>query len=104
MPTVSRMLSEFDDHSVALQQETIRDLVLERLQKEAFQTVTMDFDGSVQSIKRHAEGTTVGYNKENKGARQLLSAVLHDRPQRPGTRVSCTAVPTCMIPKAPWSL
>jgi Transposase DDE domain group 1 len=80
MPTVSRMLSEFDDHSVALQQETIRDLVLERLQKEAFQTVTMDFDGSVQSIKRHAEGTTVGYNKENKGARSyypLFCTIAH---------------------------
>jgi hypothetical protein len=38
VPTVSRMLSEFDDHSVALQQEANRDLVLERLQKEAFQT------------------------------------------------------------------
>ena len=32
------------------------------LQKEAFQTVTMDFDGSVQSTKRHAEGTAVGLN------------------------------------------
>ena len=69
VPTVSRMLSEFDDHSVALQQEANRDLVLERLQEEAFQTVTMDFDGSVQSTKRHAEGTAVGYNKEHKGAR-----------------------------------
>jgi hypothetical protein len=49
---------------VALQQEANRDLVLERLQKEAFQTVTMDFDGSVQSTRRHAEGTAVGYNKE----------------------------------------
>jgi hypothetical protein len=39
------------------------------LEKEAFQTVTTDFDGSVQSTKRHAEGTAVGYNKENKGAR-----------------------------------
>jgi hypothetical protein len=69
VPTVSRMLSEFDDHSVALQQDANRGLVLERLEKEAFQTVTMDFDGSVQSTKRHAEGTAVGYNKENKGAR-----------------------------------
>jgi Transposase DDE domain group 1 len=69
VPTVSRMLSEFDDQSVSLQQGVNRDLVLERLQKEAFQTVTLDFDGSVQSTKRHAEGTAVGYNKEKKGAR-----------------------------------
>jgi hypothetical protein len=44
-------------------------LVLERLEKEALQTVTLDFDGSVQSTKRHAEGTAVGFNKEKKGAR-----------------------------------
>jgi hypothetical protein len=63
------MLSDFDDHSVALQQEANRDMVLERLEKEIFQTVTMDFDGSVQSTKRDAEGTAVGDNKENKAAR-----------------------------------
>src|SRR4029077_3717550 len=67
--TVSRMLSEFDDKSVAVQQAVSRGLVLERLEKEALQTVTLDFDGSVQSTKRHAEGTAVGFNKEKKGAR-----------------------------------
>jgi hypothetical protein len=67
--TVSRMLSEFDEPSVAAQQTVSRDLVLERLEKEALKTVTLDFDGSVQSTKRHAEGTAVGFNKEKKGAR-----------------------------------
>ena len=69
VPTVSRMLSEFDEQSVGAQQAVSRGLVLERLQKEAFKTVTLDFDGSVQSTKRHAEGTAVGFNKEQKGAR-----------------------------------
>ena len=69
VPTVSRMLSEFDDKSVAAQQALSRGLVLERLEKEALHTVTLDFDGSVQSTKRHAEGTAVGFNKEMKGAR-----------------------------------
>jgi hypothetical protein len=63
------MLSEFDDKSVAVQQALNRGLVLERLEKEALHTVTLDFDGSVQSTKRHAEGTAVGFNKEKKGAR-----------------------------------
>jgi Transposase DDE domain group 1 len=67
--TVSRMLSEFDPPSVVAQQTVSRDLVLERLEKQAFKTVTLDFDGSVQSTKRHAEGTAVGFNKEKKGAR-----------------------------------
>ena len=69
VPTVSRMLSEFDDKSVVAQQALSRGLVLERLEKEALHTVTLDFDGSVQSTKRHAEGTAVGFNKEKKGAR-----------------------------------
>jgi hypothetical protein len=69
VPTVSRMLSEFDEPSVAAQQAVSRGLVLDRLEKEALRTVTLDFDGSVQSTKRHAEGTAVGFNKEKKGAR-----------------------------------
>jgi hypothetical protein len=31
--------------------------------------VTLDFDGSVQSTTRWAEGTAVGFNKKKKGAR-----------------------------------
>jgi hypothetical protein len=31
--------------------------------------ITLDFDGSVQSTKRHAQGTAVGFNKKKKGAR-----------------------------------
>jgi hypothetical protein len=69
VPTVSRILSEFDQPSVSAQQGVSLDLVLDRLQKEALRTVTLDFDGSVQSTKRHAEGTAVGFNKEKKGAR-----------------------------------
>jgi Transposase DDE domain group 1 len=69
VPTVSRMLSEFDQRSVSGQQAVSRGLVLDRLQKEALRTVSLDFDGSVQSTQRHAEGTAVGFNKQKKGAR-----------------------------------
>jgi hypothetical protein len=31
--------------------------------------LTLDFDGSVQSTKGHAEGSAVGFNKVKKGAR-----------------------------------
>jgi hypothetical protein len=85
VPTVSRILSEFDEKSVAAQQALRRGLVLGRLEKEAFNTITLDFDGSVQSTKRHAEGAAVGFNKEKKVA-QLLSAVLHRRADRSGAR------------------
>ena len=42
---------------------------MERLTVERFSTVTLDFDGSVLSTGRHAEGTAVGFNKKKKGAR-----------------------------------
>jgi hypothetical protein len=44
-------------------------MVIDRLRKIAPARLTLDFDGSVQSTKRHAEGTAVGYCKKKKGAR-----------------------------------
>jgi hypothetical protein len=41
----------------------------EGLQRERLSRLTLDFDGSVQSTKGHAEGTAVGFNKAKKGAR-----------------------------------
>ena len=69
VPTVSRMLREFDEDSIEAQCELNRSLVLSRLLDENLKRVTLDFDGSVQSTKRHAEGTAVGFNKKKKGAR-----------------------------------
>jgi len=46
-----------------------RSLVIEGLQREQLPRLTLDFDGSVQSTKDHAEGTAVGFNKPKKGAR-----------------------------------
>jgi hypothetical protein len=43
--------------------------VLERVEALALSRVTVDFDGSVQSTGRHAEGTAVGFNKQKKGRR-----------------------------------
>ena len=46
-----------------------RRLVTERLVHEKCSRVTLDYDGSVLSTGRHAEGTAVGFNKKKKGAR-----------------------------------
>ncbi len=90
--TVSRMLSGADARSVEAVRRLSRDLVLDRLAAERFGLVTVDFDGSVQSFKGHAEGTAVGFNKVKKGARSYyplfgtiaqLSSVL-DLHHRPG--------------------
>ena len=67
--TISRRLAGFDERAVLGIQDVSRDLVLERLAAECFKTVTLDFDGSVQSTKGHIEGTAVGFNKKKKGAR-----------------------------------
>ena len=67
--TVSRSLSMLDEHSVEALRATCRTVVLERLQKLRLARVTLDFDGSVISTSRYAEGTAVGYNKKKRGQR-----------------------------------
>jgi hypothetical protein len=68
VPTVSRMLEDCDPESVSKLQARSRDIVLERAANEGFATVTLDFDGSVISTRRRAEGAAAGFNKK-KGAR-----------------------------------
>jgi len=69
VPTLSRMLGEFDDESLAAQQALNRRLILDRVTTTDFTSLTLDFDGSVLSTKRHAEKSAVGFNKTKKGAR-----------------------------------
>jgi hypothetical protein len=67
--TISRALACADEPSVVNLRRENRGLVLERLEALQLSRVTVDFDGSVQSTRRHAEGTAVGFNKKKKGAR-----------------------------------
>jgi hypothetical protein len=67
--TLSRMLKEATASSVEKLRQLLRQMVRERLVALAPARLTMDFDGSVQSTGRHAEGTAVGFNKKKKGAR-----------------------------------
>ena len=67
--TISRMLKEADQASVDKLRQLLREMVLERLGSLALPRITLDFDGSVQSTTRRAEGTAVGFNKKKKGAR-----------------------------------
>ena len=67
--TVSRSLKSADACSVDNVRAESRTVVIERLVAEGFATITLDFDGSVLSTGRHAEGTAVGFNKKKKGAR-----------------------------------
>jgi len=67
--TISRMLKDADEQSVENLRRLLRDMLFERLAKMGLTRITLDFDGSVQSTRRHAEGTAVGYNKKRKGER-----------------------------------
>lgn len=67
--TLSRMLKEADAQSVENLRKLLRELLFDRLTSLALPRITLDFDGSVQSTTRHAEGTAVGFNKKKKGAR-----------------------------------
>jgi len=67
--TISRTLSQAASPMFDAVRKLIRALVLERLRLSALLRVTLDFDGSVQSMKRKAEGSAVGFNKAHKGQR-----------------------------------
>ena len=80
--TLSRMLKCANAKSVSSLKKLLGDLVLARFIEHPLARITLDFDGSVQSTKRRAQGTAVGYNKKTKRSSQLLSTVLHNRPDR----------------------
>ena len=67
--TLSRFLKDATAQSVGSLRRCLREMVLMRLRLISPARLTMDFDGSVQSTKRRAEGSAVGFNKKRKGAR-----------------------------------
>lgn len=71
--TISRALSQIESEGVEKVRKLSRSLVIEGLIRENLPRLTLDFDGSVQSTKGHAEGTAVGFNKKKKGSRSYYS-------------------------------
>lgn len=67
--TVSRALARVDDKSILKIRQMCREMLLARLQALRLVRVTLDFDGSVLSTGRMAEGAAVGFNKQKKGQR-----------------------------------
>ena len=67
--TISRTLKDADIKSAENLRRLLRAMIFDRLRKLSLPRITLDFDGSVQSTGRFAEGTAVGYNKIKKGAR-----------------------------------
>lgn len=67
--TLSRMLKEATAASVEHLRSLLREMVRQRLRLLCLRRVTLDLDGSVQSTRRFAEGTAVGFNRKQKGER-----------------------------------
>ena len=67
--TVSRTLANLDDRSVTNLRRLSRQRVLEQIGGLGLARITLDFDGSVLSTGRFAEGTAVGFNRRKKGQR-----------------------------------
>ena len=67
--TVCRGLARTDRPSVENVRLLSRECIVSRLEAEKFSRVTLDFDGSVISTGKFAEGTAVGYNNKKKGQR-----------------------------------
>jgi Transposase DDE domain group 1 len=67
--TVCRSLARTDRWSLENVRLLSREYVVSRLEAEKFSRVTLDFDGSVISTGKMAEGTAVGYNNKRKGER-----------------------------------
>lgn len=67
--TISRTLAAADAKDVVNVRQMAQDMVLVRLGQERLARATLDFDGSVLTTMKHAEGTAIGFNKKKKGAR-----------------------------------
>ena len=67
--TVSRTLAGLAEAGVANLRRLVRQRVLDQIGALGLARVTLDFDGSVLSTGRFAEGTAVGFNRKKKGQR-----------------------------------
>ena len=66
---VSRTLAGLDEISVTNLRRLNRQRILDQLGGLGLARLTLDFDGSVLSTGRFAEGTAVGFNRKKKGQR-----------------------------------
>lgn len=67
--TLSRRLHAVDEEQVRRAHAGNRQLVLDGLAEHRIGRFTLDFDGSVLSTRRRAQGSAVGFNRKRKGER-----------------------------------
>ena len=101
--TLSRSLAGMDSLSVQKLCRLSQQQVLQRIQALGLVRITLDFDGSVLSTSRFAEGMAVGFNRRKNDTAVIIRCFAPSprlaRPSMSGTdRVMCT------IPMAPRPL
>ena len=99
--TISQALAQADPRSVAKLRALSRHLVEDRLKTLALARLTLDFDSSVDSHPPARRGQRRGLLHGAQGRAQLLPAVLHGRPDRPGLRPSAPARQCARLPRRP---
>ncbi len=72
---LSRMLKQIDKRSIHELERSNPKVVWARLQEQGHSRITLDFDESVLSTGRRAEGTPVGFNRKKKGQRTYYPLV-----------------------------
>jgi len=100
--THSRTLAGMDHHSADQMRAMIRRMVGDRLACAGLKRVTVDFDGSVLSTGRFAEGTAVGFNRKKRtNARTVRCFAPSPRPARCSTCGIARAM--SMTATVPWA-
>jgi hypothetical protein len=69
LSSLTRNMSKADETSIIALRRLIREDILMKLSSLNLKVITLDFDGSVITSSKYAEGTAVGFNKKKKGAR-----------------------------------
>ena len=69
LSTITRNMGKADDVAISALHQLIKEDILIKLASLNLKVITIDFDGSVLSTCKHAEGTAVGFNKKKKGER-----------------------------------
>ena len=65
--TLSRRMADMDEGSVESAHEGNRLLAISGFAEHGLNRYTLNFDGLIQSTRRHAEGSAVGFNRKRKG-------------------------------------
>lgn len=69
LSTITRNMAKADDTAIIALRKLIMEDILIKLSILDLKVITIDFDGSVLSSGKYAEGTAVGFNKKKKGER-----------------------------------